>query len=230
MTSPSSGPQGPDSRQPGWQQQWGAGPYGSPAGPGLPGQSGGMPPGEPQNTKRMAIIAGATIVVLALVGAAIGIVIGFSGDEKPVAAPFPAAQQSSAAPTPKSSPAVPPTRTSSSSTGSTPGIQRFGLGLQSNLNYYSVDSIVSSVCADGLANGAHEDLLQKAPYLSGGLPPVGTPTRFLWEPAQISKDATGEGYQVKFQGANSDGKSVSLTFHAYDDDGTVTWCGVKASE
>jgi hypothetical protein len=230
MTSSPSGPQGSDSHQPGWQQQqWGTGPYGSPAGSGFPGQPGGMPPGEPPNSRRTAIIAGAVFVVLALASAAIGIAIGFSGNGKPaVAAPL-AVQESSATPTSTSAPTTTPTRTSTSASGGSPRVQSFGLGLQSNLNYYRIDSIMSSVCADGKANGAREDLLQKAPYLGSGLPPVGTPTRIFWEPAQISKDATGDGYQVMLQGTTVDGKTVSLTFHAYDDNGIVTWCGVKAS-
>jgi hypothetical protein len=172
------------------------------------------------------------IAVLALASAAIGIAIGFSGDKEPVVASPLASRESSAAPVPptsKSAPVTSPTRTSSSASSGSPRVQSFGLGVQSNLNYYNVEAIMSSVCADGKANGAREDLLQKAPYLGGGLPPVGTPTRIFWDPAQISKDATGDGYQVMLQGTSVDGKTVSLTFHAYDDAGIVTWCGVKAS-
>ncbi|GAA1966914.1 hypothetical protein [Amycolatopsis minnesotensis] len=225
---PNQGPYGQPHQPPHGQ---GGYPYQYPQQPGqFPGQ---YPGGPPPRKNKTGLIAGLVALGLVVVVGVVLAIVLTSGDDKAAAPP----SSSAAAPPPSSSPSSPPKSSAPKSSSAPSGggipaadastLQSLSIHLQSNLNYKNVDGLLIKVCspADNKEK-ARADVLEQLPMMD----PANPEHERRWNfGVGVTSKASGEGYQIAFQGSFNDAQDtpISVTFKAYVDDGKATWCGMK---
>jgi hypothetical protein len=188
-----------------------------------------------RRTQDPAVVVACTVGAVIVVGALVVTVTALAGDKEswgrgmfvPLGSTTPTASVETSAPTASIDMST-PNRPATELDGEREKVEQLAQGLQSNLNYKNVAGLMNSVCADGKAGGAaRDDLLSTVPMLNDTHPDH--PTKVHFGAGTIERDQR-EGYLVEFAGTYADGsgRTTSVVFRVYVDNGVVNWCGVSA--
>jgi hypothetical protein len=187
-----------------------------------------------RRTHDPAVIVASVVGAVVVVGALVVTITVLAGDKESwgrgMLVPIESAEPTLSVETTSPTPSVDMSTPSQSATpvdGELEKVQQLAQGLQSNLNYKNVAGLMNSVCADGKAGGAaRDDLLRTVPMLNDGHADHSVKVHF--GTAVIERDQT-EGYRVEFTGTYADGsgRTTSVVFRVYVDNGVANWCGVS---